>query len=140
MTRAPETYAILGAAMRVHTELGRGFLESVYQDALEIEFRNQNIPYQREVRIPVFYRGIELKSYFVADFVCFESIIVELKALTEWSGKEKTQVLNYLKATGFKRALLINFGKDRLDYERIANFFSEQRELSTDLTDDTDRD
>jgi len=140
MTRDPETYAILGAAMRVHTELGRGFLESVYQDALEIEFRDQKIPYQREVRIPVSYRGIELTSYFAADFVCFESIIVELKALTEWSGKEKTQVLNYLKATGFKRALLINFGKDRLDYERIANFFSERRELSTDVTDDTDRD
>ena len=134
MNRDPETYAILGAAMRVHSELGRGFLESVYQDALEIEFREQKIPYRREVPVPVFYHDVELASYFVADFICFDSIIVELKALMEWGGKEKAQVLNYLKATGHKRGLLINFGKDRLEYERIANFFDEKR-LSTDDTD-----
>ncbi|MCL2120496.1 MAG: GxxExxY protein [Planctomycetaceae bacterium] len=138
MQRDPETYAILGAAMRVHTELGRGFLESVYQDALEIELREQKIPHWREMAIPVFYRGMKLPSFFVADFVCYESIIVELKALTELCGKEKAQVLNYLKATGYKRALLLNFGKDRLEYERIANFF-EKRELSTDITDETDK-
>ena len=135
MTRDPETYAILGAAMQVHSELGRGFLERVYQDALERELLLQEIPYQREVKIPVFYRGVELPSYFTADFVCYENIIVELKALTEWSGVEKAQVLNYLKATGYKRGLLLNFGKDRLDYERIANFFKS----STDETDATDK-
>ncbi len=125
--RDPETYAIIGAAMQVHSELGRGFLENVYQDAFALELRERRIPYHREMPIPVFYRGIELPSYFVADFVCYENIIVELKALAEWSGKEKAQVLNYLKATGYKRGLLINFGKDRLDYERIANFFDERK-------------
>ena len=138
MNRDPETYAILGAAMKVHTELGRGFLENVYQDALEIELREQKIPYQRELKIPVFYRGIPLSSYFIADFICFENIIVELKALPELSGKEKSQTLNYLKATDFKRGLLINFGKDRLEYERIANLFNERRNLSTNLTNHTD--
>jgi len=112
--------------MRVHTELGRGFLESVYQEAFEIELRNRNIPYLREARLPVFYLGIELSSHFVTDFVCFGNIIVELKALSECTGKEKAQVLNYLKATGFKRGLLINFGKDRLEYERVANFFKKK--------------
>lgn len=86
--RDPETYAILGAAMRVHSELGRGFLESVYQDAFEVELREQKIPFLRKARIPVFYREVELSSCFVADFICFENVIVELKALTEWSGKE----------------------------------------------------
>jgi GxxExxY protein len=137
MNRDPETYVILGAAMRVHSELGRGFLESVYQDALEVEFREQKIPYRREVSIPVFYHGIELASCFVADFICFDSIIVELKALMEWGGKEKAQVLNYLKATGHKRGLLINFGKDRLEYERIANFFDEKK-MSINAAGDTD--
>ena len=83
--------------------------------------------YKGEMKIPVFYRGVELASYFMADFVCYESVIVELKAITEWSGKEKAQVLNYLKSTGYKRALLINFGKELLDYERIANFFDKKQ-------------
>ncbi len=113
--------------MQVHSELGRGFLENVYQDAFALELRERQIPFCREMPIPVFYRGTELPSYFVADFVCYENIVVELKALVEWSGKEKAQVLNYLKATGYKRGLLINFGKDRLDYERIANFFDEKK-------------
>ena len=134
----PETYAILGAAMQVHSELGRGFLESVYQDAFEKELRLQKIPFQREVKMTVFYRGVELPSYFVADFVCYENIIVELKAMTEMSGAEKAQVLNYLKVSGFKRGLLLNFGKERLDYERIANFFKRSGNLSTDETDRND--
>ena len=114
--------------MQVHNELGRGFHENVYQDAFAVELRERKISFLREMKIPVFYRGVELTSYFVADFVCYKNVIVELKALTEWSGKEKAQVLNYLKATGYKRALLINFGKDSLEYERIANFFDAKRE------------
>ena len=134
----PETYAILGAAMQVHSELGRGFLESVNQDAFEKELSLQKIPFQREVKMTVCYRGVELPSYFVADFVCYTNIIVELKAMTEMAGAEKAQVLNYLKVSGFKRGLLLNFGKERLDYERIANFFKKSGNHSTDVTDDND--
>ena len=125
----PETYAIIGAAMKVHAELGRGFLESVYQEALEIELRDRQIPCVREVNIPVFYRGRKLESFFVADFICFRDIILELKALSEMTGKEKSQVINYLKATGFQRALLINFGKPSLDYERITNFLPRHNDI-----------
>lgn len=124
----PETYAVIGAAMRVHTELGRGFLEIVYQDALELELRAQKIPYDREKQIFVRYRGMILPSHFSVDFVCYENIIVELKALSEYSGKEKAQVLNYLKASGYQRGLLINFGKDRLEHERVINFFDEREQ------------
>ncbi|MDR0610264.1 MAG: GxxExxY protein [Planctomycetaceae bacterium] len=119
----PDTYSIIGAAMKVHSELGCGFLEAVYQDALEIELTKRKIPFQREQKIPVYYCGQELKTYYVADFVCYDSIIVELKALTELSGKEKSQILNYLKATKKTKALLINFGKESLEYNRYVNFF-----------------
>jgi len=121
MERDQQTYAIIGAAMKVHQELGCGFLEAVYQDALEIELTTQNIPFRREQKIAVFYCGQELKSYYIADFICYESIIVELKALSDLSGREKAQVLNYLKATGLKKALLINFGKESLEFQRYVN-------------------
>ena len=121
--RDPETYAIIGAAMRVHSELGYGFLESVYQDALEIELKANSIPFQREVRISVCYKKIVLPSYFVADFICYDNTIVELKALSSYSGKEKSQVINYLKATGFPKALLVNFGAESLGYESFVNQF-----------------
>ncbi|MBF0101139.1 MAG: GxxExxY protein [Desulfobacterales bacterium] len=125
--RDKQTYAIIGAAMIVHRELGCGFLEAVYQEALEKEFQIQRIPYKREHEIPVFYRGEKLKSYYKADFVCFENIIVELKALSIISGIEEAQVINYLKASGFHRALLINFGTKQLQYKRLI--------LSADYTD-----
>lgn len=117
--RDTQTYAIIGAAIAVHKELGCGFLEAVYQEALEKEFQIQNISYKREHEIPVFYRGEKLKIYYKSDFVCFESIIVELKALTTISGIEESQVINYLKATGFHKALLINFGSKQLQYKRL---------------------
>ena len=107
--------------MRVHQELGCGFLEAIYQDALEIELIKQGIPFRREQKIAVFYSGQELKSYYFADFICFDGIIVELKALSELSGREKAQVLNYLKAAGLKKALLINFGKESLEFQRYVN-------------------
>jgi GxxExxY protein len=117
--RDKETYSIIGAAMAVHRELGHGFLEPVYQAALEQEFRLLNIPFQREVDIPVLYRGEPLNVSYRADFICFRSIIVELKALTKLTNSEEAQVINYLKGTGHKRALLINFGCASLQYKRF---------------------
>ena len=117
--RDQETYSIIGAAMAVHRELGCGFLEPVYQAALEREFQLRKIPYQREVEIPVFYRGEPLPVSYRADFICYRSVIVELKALTKLSSTEESQVINYLKATGHERALLINFGAASLQHKRL---------------------
>lgn len=117
--RDNESYEVIGAAMKVHSELGNGFLEAVYQEALEFEFQNRKIPYKREMKIPVYYCGKELKTYYQADFVCYDNIIVELKALKSLSDIEKAQVLNYLKASKLKKALLINFGENHLVFKRF---------------------
>jgi len=111
--------SVIGAAMTVHRELGCGFLEAVYQDALEKEFQHLRIPYTREVNLPVFYRGEPLNSYYQADFICFDSVIVELKALQKLSGTEEAQVINYLKASNLHRALLLNFGSRSLQHKRL---------------------
>src|SRR5215467_13365838 len=92
----PRTYAIIGAAMEVHKQLGSGFLEAVYQESLAIEFTNRNIPFRREVRLPIHYKGELLATSYCVDLICFESIIVELKALGRMSGTEESQVINYL--------------------------------------------
>ena len=105
--------------MEVHRELGCGFLEAVYQEALELEFNARNIPYEREISLLIEYKGERLKKEYVADFVCFDNIIVELKALSELNGVHESQVLNYLKATGFKLGILVNFGEQSLVYKRI---------------------
>ena len=117
--RDKETYAIIGASMEVHRRLGCGFLEAVYQNALEKEFQYLNISYKRELRLPVFYRGQKLDNYYQVDFVCFNSTIVELKALQKLSGTEESQVINYLKASEFQKGLLINFGTQSLQYKRF---------------------
>lgn len=117
--RDEETYAIIGAAMAVHKELGNGFLELVYQEALEMEFQMQGIIFEREGRMPVFYKGKQLNTYYQVDFVCFGSVIVELKALQQLSGIDEAQVLNYLKASGLHKALLINFGVKSLQHKRF---------------------
>ena len=115
--RDPKTYAIIGVAMEVHRELGNGFLVAVYQDAMEVEFQIRKIPYSRGHSIPISYKGHPLGTPYRADFVCHGSIIVELKAIKVLTDVESAQVLHYLKATGFQRALLINFGAPKLEYK-----------------------
>ncbi|MBK7481585.1 MAG: GxxExxY protein [Flavobacteriales bacterium] len=117
--RDQHTHAIIGAAMEVHTELGAGFLESVYQDALACEFKKRGIPFAMEVELPIHYKGERLTTFFRADFICYADVIVELKALKTLSGVEESQLLNYLKATGIQRGLLLNFGSPRLEVKRM---------------------
>jgi GxxExxY protein len=121
--RDPETYAVIGAAMEVHRELGFGLLECPYKDALELELKARGVPFCREVEVPVFYKGQRLRSYYVADFVCFERLIVEAKAIKTLTDVDRAQTINYLKATGYERAVLLNFGAPSLQYERIVNRF-----------------
>lgn len=117
-----ESYMIRGCALEVHKELGCGFLEKVYQDALEIEFRNVGIPYEREKQIKVQYKGETLMHDYYADFVCYESIIIELKAVETVLPIHKAQTINYLKATGFQLGFLINFGEESLNIERLFRY------------------
>ena len=117
--RDKDTYAIIGAAMAVHAELGHGFLEAVYQEALEFEFKQQYISYEREKRFRVHYKEKLLSAYYQADFVCYGTVVVEVKALQKISGREEAQLINYLKSSGLKRGLLLNFGTSKLQYKRL---------------------
>lgn len=119
MDRDPQTHAIIGAAMEAHRLLGHGFLERVYQDALAVELLGRNIVFTRETDLPVTYKGQLLSCGYRADFVCYDSVIVETKALNDLSGTEEAQVLNYLRASGFSRGLLINFGQPSLQFKRM---------------------
>ena len=120
------TGKIINACMEVHNELGNGFLEPVYQEALEEEFKIQGIPYVREKLLPVMYKGKQLKKEYYADFVCYDDIIVELKAVSVLSKPPKAQVLNYLNAANKEIGLLINFGETKLKWERITKFKSQE--------------
>jgi GxxExxY protein len=121
-TDDPQTYAIIGAAMEVHRELGHGFLEPAYQEALALELELRGIPFEREVALPIHYKGRKLATAYRADFVCFGSLIVELKALSTVSGAEESQLLNYLKASSHERGLLLSFGAPSLFWKRMVRF------------------
>lgn len=127
----PRTFAIIGAAMEVHRELGCGFLEAVYQEALALEFARRGLPYLEQVDIPVRYKAATLKTHYRADFVCYQDIIVEAKALTALSTFEEAQVLNYLKATGMQTGLLLNFGTQSLVHRRFIAHQSWKRNPGT---------
>jgi GxxExxY protein len=116
----PRTYAIIGAGMEVHRVLGCGFLEPVYQKALAVEFSKRKILYLRETSFPVFYKDVELDVPYRPDFICFQNVVVELKALAKIGGIEESQVINYLKVTGHETGLLLNFGARSLEYRRFA--------------------
>lgn len=117
-----ETYAIRGCLNAVAFELGSGFLEKVYQEALELEFQASGIPYEREVKLCISYKGKALQQEYIADFVCYGKIIVELKAVSKLNEVHEAQVLNYLKATGLDLALLVNFGETPVNIKRLFNF------------------
>lgn len=105
-----ETYSIRGAVFEVYREMGCGFLESVYQECLEKELRAQNIPFISQQELKLMYKGEELEQTYKPDLICFEKIIVELKAVKELADKHRAQLHNYLKATGLRLGLLVNFG------------------------------
>ncbi len=114
-----ESYNLIGALMTVHRELGCGFLESVYQEAFEKELQLRHIPFEREKEFEIYYKGHKLTKTFVSDFVCYDKIIVELKAVEQLNEAHYAQTLNYMKITGHKLGLLVNFAKPKLEYQRI---------------------
>jgi len=115
-----EVFAIVGAAIEVHRELGPGFLEAVYQEALEMEMKERGIPFESQKPLRISYKGKTLNKEYVADLVCYGQVIVELKALDRLSANEEAQVLNYLKATGLRVGVLINFGSHgKLEWKRF---------------------
>ncbi len=114
-----ESYDIIGACMEVHRQLGCGFLEQVYQEALTLEFDDRAIPFEREKRLTIRYKGFLLQKEYVADFICFDKIILEIKALNRLKSEHTAQILNYLKATEYKLGILINFGTISLEYKRV---------------------
>ena len=118
--------------MEVHRQLGHGFLEVVYQEALALEFLERSIVCQREPELPVFYKNKKLRCSYRADFICFETVLVETKALGHLTNSEQAQVLNYLKATQLKRALLLNFGAPSLEYKRfVLNLRESEQSVDT---------
>jgi GxxExxY protein len=115
-----ETYLIRGAIFEVYREMGSGFLESVYQECLDKEFKHRGIPHAAQVELRLSYKNEPLVQSYKADFVCFDTIIVELKAVRELVPEHKAQVLNYLKATGLRLGLLVNFGSHpQVEIERL---------------------
>ena len=116
-----ESYNIIGACMAVHRELCCGFLEAVYQEALEEEFKLRSIPYVREQLLTITYKGKLLSKKYQADFICYKNIIVELKALSELNTTHQSQLINYLKVTNIKLGLLVNFGRRSLETKRVVN-------------------
>jgi GxxExxY protein len=118
-----ESYEIIGACIDVHKELGPGFHESVYQEALEIELENRRVPFIREAKLGITYKGKLLQKEWYADFLCYNKIIIELKAIDSLSMAHKSQLINYLKATNIQLGLLINFGQKSLVQQRVVRTF-----------------
>lgn len=114
-----QTYQIIGSCMEVHSELGAGFSETVYKDALEQEFLWQDIPFEREVEFKVRYKDIILPHYYYADFVVFDQVILEAKAVSELRDEHYQQTINYLAVSGLELGLLVNFRKPKLVYKRV---------------------
>jgi GxxExxY protein len=117
------TFQVIGAALEVHGNLGCGFMEAVYEEAFRKELEFMNIPFEEQKTIPIYYKGELLNQYYVADFVCYGDIIVELKAVSELQKIHEAQVINYLKATGFEVGLLFNFGSESLEKKRFFNIY-----------------
>lgn len=116
-----ESYKIIGACYNVYNKIGAGFLESVYQECLKIEFEYQDIEFLEQKEIEILYRDKVIKNKFRADFICYDKIILEIKAVANICSEHRVQVLNYLNATGYKLGILINFGSyPKIEYERIA--------------------
>jgi GxxExxY protein len=118
----PRTYAIIGAALEVFHVLGQGYLERGYQEALANEFRRRGIPFSREVELPMVYKGDVLPCTYRVDFVCFDDVLVELKATSQLASHDSAQVLNYLRLSALDTALLLYFGAPRLEVRRITWF------------------
>ena len=114
-----ESYQIIGAAMEVHRQLGCGFVEAVYQEALEDELQLRNIPYEREKELDITYKGKVLSKTFKADFICYGNIILELKAVKEFTDEHYAQIYNYLRASNLELGILINFGSASIEYHRV---------------------
>jgi GxxExxY protein len=114
-----ECYEVIGSCMSVHSELGPGFLEPVYQEALSIELLMKHIPFEKEKELEINYKGHILTKKYFADFMCYDTLIVELKAVKELAKEHTAQLLNYLHATGNRVGLLINFGAPKLEFKRI---------------------
>ena len=121
-TYSQELYAIIGAAMEVQNELGMGFLELVYHDALNVELELRGIPYETEKPIAITYKDKPLDRVYKADLVCYGNIVVELKSVEQLKAEHTAQLLNYLKATGMPMGILINFGEKPLRYKIVPNY------------------
>lgn len=117
-----ESYQIIGACFEVYNEMGCGFFEAVYQECLEIQFSEQGLPFTSQSPLELSFKGRVLQQKYVPDFICYEKIVVEIKAVKELCDEHRAQVHNYLHATGYKLGLLVNFGHyPKLQYERIVN-------------------
>ena len=117
---ADESYKVIGACLNVYNDKGSGFLEPVYQECLSIELEVEGIPFAREKRIDIYYRDRKLEQTYIPDFICYDKIILELKAVSKIADVHRAQALNYLKATGCKLAIVVNFSNpSKLEYERI---------------------
>lgn len=117
-----ECYEIIGTCFEVYRDKGCGFLEPVFHECLELEFGLRGIPFRSQVSLPIFYKGTELKTRYIADFVCYEKVIVEIKAVSALVDEHRAQLQNYLAATGLRLGLLVNFGHfPKVEWERYAN-------------------